>query len=138
MPNPSDTLIEQLPLIEGIIRSICRARGLNAAETEEFSGFAKLKLVENDYAVIGKFKGRSAFGTYITTVLSRMLNDYLNHHWGKWRNSVVAKRMGALAMNLECLLVRDGRSFDEALVELAAQYPGVTHKKLAEIAARFP
>jgi hypothetical protein len=46
--------------------------------------------------------------------------------------------MGALAMDLERLLVRDERSFDEAFMELAARYPGTTRKALEEIASRFP
>jgi len=138
MANSSDTFLEQLPLIERIIRSICRERGMNHAETEEFAAVVKLRLIEQNYAIIDKFKGRSSFGTFITTVISRFLNDYRDHLWGKWRNSAVAKRMGAMAMDLERVLVRDGRSFDDAFIELASEYPGTTRKALEEIAVRFP
>lgn len=137
MPKPSDTLLEQLPLIEQIIRAVCRGRSMDTDEIEEFEAFVKLRLIENDYAIIRKFEGRSSFGTFVTTVISRLLNDYRDREWGRWRNSAEAKRMGAVAKDLERLLVRDMRSLDEAFVELAARYPGTTRAALEDMAVRF-
>ncbi|MFP5247844.1 MAG: sigma-70 family RNA polymerase sigma factor [Thermoanaerobaculia bacterium] len=139
MPNPTDTFLEQLPLIEQIIRVVCRGRRMNAADTEEFAAFVKLRLIERDYAVIRQFKGRSSFGTFLTTVISRLLNDYSDREWGgRWRNSAEAKRMGEVAEDLERIVVRDMRSLDEAFAELAAKYPGTTRAALEAMAARFP
>lgn len=136
--DPSVAFLEHLPLIEQIITSVCRGRRMNAADTEEFESYAKLRLIDNDYAIMGKFQGRSSFGTFLTTVISRFLNDYRDHEWGKWRNSAEAKRLGPLAMELERLLNRDMRSIDECCIELAAHYPGTTRSTLEELAARFP
>lgn len=139
MANPSDTFLDQLPVIEQIIRAVCRGRRMDASEIEEFAAFVKLRFIENDYAIIRKFKGRSAFGTFITTVISRLLNDYRDREWGgKWRNSAEARRMGPIAEELERLVVRDMRSLDEAFVELAPKSPGITRVELAEMALRFP
>jgi RNA polymerase sigma factor (sigma-70 family) len=138
MPLPSDILLEHLSLVERIIATICRGRGMDAAQTEEFAGFVKLRLVENDYAIVRAFKERSSFGTYMTTVVSRLLSDYRNHEWGKWHDSAEAKRLGNLAVDLERMIVRDSRSIDEALAVLGSKYPGVTRATLADIAARFP
>lgn len=137
MPNPSDTFLEQLPLIEQIIRALCRGRRMDATETEEFESFVKLRLLENDYAIIRKFEGRSSFGTFVTTVISRLLKDYRDQEWGRWRNSAEAKRMGAVAMDLERLLVRDMRSLDEAVAEVSARHPGATRTTLEEMSVRF-
>ena len=139
MPNPSDTFLEQLPLIEQIIRAVCRGRGMDAAEVEEFAAFVKLRFIEKDYAIIRKFRGRSSFGTFVTTVISRLLNDYKDQHWGggKWRNSAEARRMGPVAEGLERLLVRDHRSLEEAFVSLSVKYPGTTRAELAAMALRF-
>jgi RNA polymerase sigma factor (sigma-70 family) len=138
MPKPNDTFLEQLPLIEQIIRALCRGRRMDAAETEEFESFVKLRLIENDYAIIRKFEGRSSFGTFLTTVISRLLKDYRDHEWGRWRNSAEAKRMGAVATELERLVVRDMRSLDEAYVELATRFPGTTKASIEKMAVRFP
>ncbi|HEX8410929.1 MAG TPA: hypothetical protein VF883_18840 [Thermoanaerobaculia bacterium] len=137
MPKPSDTFLDQLPLIEQIIRALCRGRRMNASETEDFEAFVKLRFIENDYAIIRKFEGRSTFGTFVTTVISRLLKDYRDLEWGRWRNSAEARRMGALAMDLERLLVRDMRSLDEAFAELSARHPGTTRAALEEMSVRF-
>ena len=138
MPPPSDILLEHLPLVERIIATICRGRGMDAAQTEEFAGFVKLRLVENDYAIVRAFKERSSFGTYMSTVVSRLLNDYRNHEWGKWHASAEAKRHGTLAIDLERMIVRDSRSIDEAFAVLGTKYSDITRATLADIAARFP
>ena len=46
--------------------------------------------------------------------------------------------MGALAMELEQYIHRDGRSIEEALPFLAAKHRGVTLDSLRTLAARFP
>jgi RNA polymerase sigma factor (sigma-70 family) len=137
-PPPSDLLLEHLTLIERIISTVCRGRGMDTTQIEDFSGFVNLKLVENDYAIIRAFKERSSFGTYMTTVVSRLLKDHRNHEWGKWHDSAEAKRLGSLAIDLERLIVRDSRSLDDALAALAPKYPGLTRATLEDIAARFP
>lgn len=138
MQDWSVFFLKQLPLIERIVRSVCGGRRMGRAEIEEFEAVVKLRLIENDYAVLQKFEGRSAFGTFITTVVSRLLKDYRDHEWGKWRNSAEAKRLGALAMELERMLLRDQRTLHEAFIELAPNYPGITRSSLEQLAERFP
>lgn len=138
MQDWSEFLLEQLPLIERVIRTVCRGRRMDGPEIEEFAAVVRLRLVENNYAIIRKFKGRSSFGTYITTVVSRLLKDQRDRDWGKWRSSAEAKRLGPMAMDLERLLMRDQRTIDEAYVELAPQYPDITKPMLEQYASRFP
>jgi RNA polymerase sigma factor (sigma-70 family) len=138
LPKPSDTLLEHLPLVERIVANVCRGRGMKSGEAEEFAAFVKLRLVENDYAIIRAFRERSSFGTYMTTVVSRLLNDHRNHQWGKWHDSAEAKRLGDLAIELERCVVRDSRTLDEAYNVLRQKYPDITRATLEEIAARFP
>lgn len=137
MQTPSDILLDHLKVIERIIRSLCRG-AMDASQMEEFFGFVKLRLVENDYAIVRAFQGRSSFGTYLTTVVARLLNDYRNHEWGKWHDSAEAKRQGDLAVDLERLIGRDKRSIDDALVILQRKYPGVTKAMIEQLAERFP
>lgn len=136
--NPSETFLEKLPLVEQIIRSICRSRGMDAAEAEEFGAFVKLRLVDNDYAIIRAFKGRSSFGTFITTVVVRLVNDYRKHEWGRWRYSAEAKRLGPVAIDIETLLVRDERSADDAFAIIRSTYPELTREEFELIAAKLP
>lgn len=131
-------LVENLDLIERVIRFTSRRQRLDESEVEEFASIVKLKLVENDYAIIRKFESRSHFATFITIVVQRMLLDYRIHHWGKWHASAEAKRLGDLAVELERLLHRDGRTIDDALPLLQARYPDATREALEALAARLP
>jgi RNA polymerase sigma factor (sigma-70 family) len=131
-------LEENLALIERVIRYTARRQRLDEAEAEEFASVVKLRLVDNDYAVIRKFGGRCRFATFMTIVVQRMLLDYRIHCWGKWHASAEAKRLGDLAVELEQLLYRDGRTIDEVLPQLGTRYPETTRKLLEELAARLP
>ncbi|MEA2415008.1 MAG: hypothetical protein QOI58_1665 [Thermoanaerobaculia bacterium] len=111
---------------------------MDADATEEFAAIVKLRLVENDYAVIRAFQNRSSFPVYIAAVITRLLLDHRNREWGKWRPSAEAERLGTVAVALERLLYRDRRPMDDALVLLADNHPDVTRAELERLAARLP
>jgi RNA polymerase sigma factor for flagellar operon FliA len=98
-----------------------------------------LKLIDHDYVILRKFQGRSSIHTYLNVVIQRMFLDYRISAWGKWRPSNEAKRAGPLGVLLEQLLVRDGRSFDEAC-ELLRINCGLstTRVDLEQLAERLP
>jgi RNA polymerase sigma factor (sigma-70 family) len=98
----------------------------------------KLRLVENDYAILRAYEHRSSFRTFISIVVQRMALDYGIHVWGKWHASAEAKRLGALAIDLEELLLRDGRTLEEAVTLLRSKHEGVSLASLQALAARLP
>jgi RNA polymerase sigma factor for flagellar operon FliA len=66
-------------------------------------------------------------------VVQRFAIDFRIHEWGKWHASAEAKRLGEVAVNLERLLHREGRTLDEATTIL-----GVPRQSLEPLAARLP
>jgi RNA polymerase sigma factor for flagellar operon FliA len=118
--------LESLPTIERIAAFVARRGNLNADESAEFVQIVRVKLFEDDYAVIRKFEGRSSFSTYLTTVILRLSHQWRVEQWGKWRPSAEAKRLGDKAVALERLLTRDGFTLDEAVnvltMRTGAQY----------------
>lgn len=138
MSEPSELLLQNLPEIERIIASICRRKGMDADATEEFAAEVKLRLVDHDYAILRKFQGRSPLAVYIAAVVRRLLLDYHRHEWGKWRTSGEAAHLGQLASDLERILHRDGRTLEDALKLLAADYPETTLADLERLAAQLP
>lgn len=138
MPEPREFLLDKLQVIERIVASICRRSGMDADATEDFAAEVRLRLVENDYAVIKAYKNRSTFEVYIAAVVKRMLLDHRNHEWGKWRVSAEAKRLGPLAIALERLLYRDWRSVADAIVLLTAQHGNVSGTEIERLALRIP
>jgi len=108
-------LLDHLDLIDHIVRTTGRRRHLSAAEQEDFGGFVRLRLIEDDYAVLRKFQNRSALRTYLAAVIERLSLDFCVERWGRWRPSAVAERLGAVAVSLERLINRDGHTLDEAV-----------------------
>jgi RNA polymerase sigma factor (sigma-70 family) len=107
-------LVESLPLIDRITRSICRRSGIDHSESEDFASVVRLKLVENDYAAIRSFEGRCSLSTWLMVLARRVLLDYRNHRWGKWRPSAEATRLGGAATLVERVVRRDGGSIEDA------------------------
>lgn len=128
-----------LGLITEIIDWICHRHALRGSEAEDFKSYAQIRLLEDDCAVIRKFRGSSTLKTYLTTVIRRLFLDYRIGHWGKWRPSAEAKRRGTVAMHLERLLVRDGHSLAEA-VEILKRNERVEtpRSELYDLAAHLP
>jgi RNA polymerase sigma factor (sigma-70 family) len=127
--------LDQLETINRVLAFVGRRNSLQDAD--DFGSWVKLKLIENDYSIIRKFEGRN-FPAYISTVIHRLLLDYRIHLWGKWHASAEAKRQGEVAIALEVMLCRDGRSLEEALSALKRIRADLTREQLERIAASLP
>lgn len=138
MSEPSEFLLENLKLVKRITASICRRRGMETDEIEDFIAEVQLRLVSDDYAIIRAFQRRSSFPTYIAAVVTRQLLDHFNRRWGKWHPSAEAARLGEIAIALERALYRDHQSVAEAFALLSADYPDFTRDDAERLAARLP
>lgn len=113
--RPDQLFVEQLSLIEKVIDSVCRRHCCFGPDAEDFGSTVKLKLMDDDYAVLRKFRGQSALSTYLMTVIANQFRDFRIQKWGKWRPSAPASKLGRVAEQLDKLRNRDGHSFDEAV-----------------------
>jgi RNA polymerase sigma factor for flagellar operon FliA len=138
---PDQVFVENLKHIKAVIAQSCRRSHFSTQEAEDFEGQVFCKLIDDDYAVIRKFRGDkgATVQTYLTTVIKRALLDYKDHIWGKFHASAEAKRLGPLAVRLEILLFRDWYSFDEAC-EILRTNEGVQASvaELEELRAKLP
>ena len=114
--------LAQLPVIETVIAHVSRRHHLASTEAKEFGSEVMLHFLERDYEVLRRFQGRSSLGTYLTVVIHRLFLDYRIRLSGKWRPSAEAKRLGAVAIALERLIVRDGWSFEQAVEVLRTNH----------------
>jgi RNA polymerase sigma factor (sigma-70 family) len=137
--TPEEIFLANLRQIERIIDHACRRHHLSREEAQDFASTVKLKLIEDDYAILRKFKGQSSLGTYLTMVIQRQHLDYMNHLWGKWRPCAEAERLGPVAIRLDALRNRDGYSFEEACEILRTNHHvEMSWQELSEIDARLP
>jgi RNA polymerase sigma factor for flagellar operon FliA len=129
----------QLETIDGIIASVSRRNCLFGAEADDFASWAKLKLIESDYAVLRRHRGDSKLSTYLTVVIANLFRDFRIQRWGRWRPSAKARRLGQEAIQLETLLYRDGFTLHEA-IEILRRNFGVARSRsqLSDLAAVLP
>jgi len=106
---------EELALLSQVVRDITRSRRLSPEDAEDFAQTVQVRLVERSYDIFRRFSGRSSLRTYLAVVIKRMLLDWQNSMYGKWRPSIGAGRLGPLAFELERLIDRDQYSRDEAI-----------------------
>lgn len=137
--TPEQLFLGHLKLIDEIAKHAAQRRHFSRVETEDFVSTVRLKLLDEEYRIIRQFQGKCTFRTYLTTVIQRQMQDYQNHHWGKWRPSAEALRLGHAAVRLDVLLNRDRLTLDQACqilrtnegIELSVQ-------ELVELAAKLP
>ena len=137
--NAEELFLANLGLVDRIVAFVCRRNHYRDDDAEDFAGHVRLKLIENDYAILRKFEGRSSFSTYLTTVIQRLSFQYRVQMWGKWRPSAEAQRLGEAAITLERLMTRDGLTYHEAVETLTSRkQSGYSRAELESMYARLP
>ena len=136
--HPERTFLDNLPVIDRVIGIIARRHSLSRTDAEEFASWARAKIIDDDYAVLRKFAGRSALPTYLAVVITNLFRDYRNSNWGRWRPSAAATRIGPVGIRLEELLYRDRRSLREAIEVLHSAGVTLSSSELSHLAAKIP
>jgi len=132
------TLVTSLPLVERLCRFFCRGSRMAAEDVDDFVSEVRLHLIEDDYGVLRRFEGRCSLPTFLTMTIQHLLFDHRARRWGRFRASRAARRLGAMGVRLETLLLRDGKSPAEAAAALTAEGYTVTAADAERIAAQFP
>src|SRR3954469_22157666 len=70
--SPEALLLSEFTTVERVIAFVTARRRLRPADAEEFASHVKMKLIENDYAVLRKFEGRSSLRTHLTVARQRL------------------------------------------------------------------
>jgi RNA polymerase sigma factor (sigma-70 family) len=132
--------INSLPMINDVIRAVCRRGRVSADEEKEFASSVILKLIGNDYQIFRQFRGgTAALRTFLFKVIHRHLMDRRNSEWGRWRPSKPAKALGSAALYLERLVYRDRTNIGDA-VALVANSPkwGLSSRAVRSLYAKLP
>lgn len=138
--NPYEKLLlENLAVVDRVGAAMGRRQGLGVDETADFIGWVRLRLVEDNYAILRKFRGESAFTTYLTVVIAMLARDHHVQQRGRWRASAAAIRRGSIAIRLETLVYRKGHSFAEAVQLLrTAGETSLSDRELTAIWSMLP
>ena len=74
--DPRQLYVEHLDTINRIAESLCRRNGVQSADAEDFASEVRLKLLQDDHAVLRKYRGASSPATFLTVVISHQFQDY--------------------------------------------------------------
>jgi RNA polymerase sigma factor (sigma-70 family) len=124
--------------IESVLAYTRRAHRLSADDGDEFSSWARLRLLEDDCAILKKFRGLSTFKTFLVTVIQRLFLDWRIKEWGKWRPTADARRVGPVAIELERLVLRDHIEFEQAAETLVSKGTAVSREECERAWAELP
>ena len=133
------TFLQNLPVIDRATAQVARRHGFMPDDTAELTSWVKLRIIEDDYAALRKFRGESSISTYLTVVVAMLVRDYCAQKWGRWRPSACARRLGEVATRLETLVHRNGLPLQQAGELLRTS--GLTTSsdlQLSELLARMP
>lgn len=131
--------LKHLDWIDKVASIACSNHGVWGADAEDFTAWVRMKLVEDDYAVVRRFRGESELKTYLASVVVRHFFDFERAEWGRWRPSTVAQRLGAAAVDVERLVRRDGYTLQQAGEKLrTAGRTTLTDAELARLLDQLP
>ena len=131
--------LANLPLAERILGALARRHALSRDAAEEFGAWTKMRIIENDYSVLAKFRGESSLSTYLTVCIAMLFREYRVSQWGRWRPSAAARRQGVVAIRLETLVRRDGIPLPQAALLLrTAGETTLSDRELASMLAEMP
>lgn len=111
-----------LPAIRSLVAAAARRHRLAAHDVEDFTADVHLRLLQDDYAVLRAFRGRSSLRSFLRTVIERLCLDRRVSAWGKWRPTEAGRRQGGVVLLFERLTGRDRLTFDEACDTLTTNY----------------
>jgi RNA polymerase sigma factor (sigma-70 family) len=124
-PRPEVTPLERqqceilflgnLAWIERAAMLTCRRHGIHGADAEDFASGVKLRMIQDDYAVLRKFRGESSVRTYLVAVIKTFFRQHRVRCWGCYRPSARARQLGPTAVRLEALVYRDGCPLNQAM-----------------------
>ena len=131
--------LKHLDWIDRFASRACGSQSLWGADAEDFTAWVRMKLMEDDYAVVRSFVGNSELKTYLATVISRHLVNYVREQRGRWRPSAAAERLGAVAVELERLVRGGGYTLQQAGEKLRTSgRTSLSDAELARLLGQIP
>lgn len=137
--NLEALFLEHLGWINMVASLACTKHGLSGDEAEDFAAWMRMKMMEDNYAILRGFRGQSELKTYLAAVVVRHFFNFNRARRGRWRSSAAAERLGPPAPDLEQLVHRDGYTLTQAGEKLRTSgRTTLSDAELARLLDRLP
>jgi RNA polymerase sigma factor for flagellar operon FliA len=131
--------LEHLNWIERAASYACAKYGFSGQDAEDLTAGVRMKLIEDDYAVVRRFGGAAGFKTYLGIVINRQAATYVREKRGRWRPSAAAERGGSVAVELERMVRVGGYTLQQAGEKLRTMgRTSLSDLELARLISQFP
>src|SRR5688500_1840514 len=131
--------LDNLGWMNRTLATLARRLRLTGDDADDFCSWVRLRLMADDYALLGKWRGDSSLRTYLQVVLTRLAGEYRDWLWGRWRPSTAARSLGTLAVRLETLVYRDRLTLAHAAGQLRlAGHTDLPDRALAVLLSQLP
>ena len=71
-PRPKELFVEKLPLLHELVGLIARRYRLEPDQLDDLESFVRLRMIENDFAILAGWRRTSSLRTYLTVVIHRL------------------------------------------------------------------
>lgn len=136
--DPRQWLLANRDSIAALARRTGQRQGLAPADQEDLVSEVMVKLIENDYAVLRAFTGRSRCLTFVVAVIHNLAQDQRYRTWGKPRISAAARRLGPAAIAFELWTSQKGHTQIEAAALLRERFPDLEETEIRQLAEQIP
>ena len=105
-----DYLDQNYHVVLAVLKRLARRHRLTRDETDELHSRLHLRLVQDDYAALRQFEGRSGFATYLTTVAAWMTNITTQYGGNPYQHLVEMGRLAQRKGVIRGILLHQGES----------------------------
>jgi RNA polymerase sigma factor (sigma-70 family) len=121
------------PVRRAVGRTARRSR-LNSADADDLHSELWVRLLRDRGLLVRRFRGTASLESYLGKVARNLVIDRRRKAWGKWRPTASALRAGAVVVQLEQMIARDGVAPDVAVACFHAEHPELRRDFLEEVA----
>jgi RNA polymerase sigma factor (sigma-70 family) len=121
------------PVRRAVGRTARRSR-LSSADADDLHSELWVRLLRDRGLLVRQFRGAASLESYLGKVARNLVIDRRRKAWGKWRPTASALRAGAVVVQLEKMITRDGLSPDVAVACFHADHPEMRRDFLEQVA----
>ncbi len=118
----------------GLINRLAKRRFASESLAEEAALFVVNGLEKDNWQRLKRFREKSSFQTFLSSLTFRLLEDFSRKKFGRIRPPLWLRKLGGIWLLLYTFLCRERLKTPEAIESVSDCMPSATHKEIEEAA----